>query len=81
MVSVAKREVVVINNNGERKSLAADWVVLALGMKPVTALARTLEEKVSELYTAGDCECPAPKRYTTSYVRVTSILASGAGGW
>ena len=58
MVSVAKKGVVVIDNNGERKSLAADWVVLALGMKPVTALARTLEEKVSELYTAGDCEEP-----------------------
>ena len=59
MVSVAKRGVEVINNkNGERKSLAADWVVLALGMKPVTALTRALEEKVSELYTAGDCEEP-----------------------
>ena len=33
-------------------------VVVALGVKTVTALADTLEGKVAELYTAGDCEEP-----------------------
>jgi NADPH-dependent 2,4-dienoyl-CoA reductase/sulfur reductase-like enzyme len=44
--------------NERKERLEADWVVLALGVKPVRALADTLEEKTTELHTIGDCEEP-----------------------
>jgi NAD(P)H-nitrite reductase large subunit len=42
----------------EKERFLADWVILALGTKPVRGLAESLEQSVDEVYTVGDCEEP-----------------------
>jgi 2-enoate reductase len=47
---------VVIDKTGKRSTLKADATVLAVGMKPNDdGLAEALQDKVSEIYTIGDC--------------------------
>ena len=42
----------------EREEIEADWVVLAVGVKPRKELIEAVEDIVDEVYTAGDCEKP-----------------------
>jgi len=47
---------VVIDKMGERSTLKADTIVLAVGMKPNdNGLAEALQGKVPEVYPIGDC--------------------------
>lgn len=53
--------IVTHRESGAREDLQADWVILALGMKPLTALfeaLETLDDFTGELYMAGDCQIP-----------------------
>ncbi|MBA7681912.1 Metal reductase [subsurface metagenome] len=47
-----------VTSNGDKRILKADSVVLALGLKPEAALSEELRDRVSELYTIGDCVEP-----------------------
>ncbi len=49
---------VVVEQNGERKELACDTVVIAVGTKPNDGLYDELQGKVAELYKIGDCVKP-----------------------
>lgn len=51
-------EGVIIESNGQKTILEADSVVLAVGLKPETALSEELRDRVPELYTIGDCVEP-----------------------
>jgi len=48
----------IVESNGAKRILKANSVVLALGLKPETALSEELRDRVSELYTVGDCVEP-----------------------
>ena len=48
----------VVNSCGEKRTLKADTVVLALGLKSEGALTKGLQGKVPELYAIGDCVEP-----------------------
>ena len=59
LVEVTNKNIVIQDcQSGKTETLETDWLVLALGMKPLTALANALEDKVSELYVIGDCMEP-----------------------
>lgn len=55
---VEKGVVITDSTSGEKKVVEADWIVLAMGAKPLTTLADTLEGKVPEVYAIGDCKEP-----------------------
>jgi NADPH-dependent 2,4-dienoyl-CoA reductase/sulfur reductase-like enzyme len=42
-------------NSQKEKLIEGDWVVLAVGTKPVTELINALRGKVTQLFSAGDC--------------------------
>lgn len=56
--AVLDRAVLVTESSGEITELAGDRVVLALGMKPVSDLARALAEDLRTVYAIGDCRSP-----------------------
>jgi 2,4-dienoyl-CoA reductase-like NADH-dependent reductase (Old Yellow Enzyme family)/thioredoxin reductase len=45
-------------NDGTKKTIKGDTVVLALGFEPITDLYEALKDKVPELYAVGDCVEP-----------------------
>ena len=51
-------EGVIIESNGQKTTLEADSVILAVGLKPETALSEELRDRVPELYAIGDCVEP-----------------------
>ncbi|MDH5622865.1 MAG: FAD-dependent oxidoreductase [Candidatus Bathyarchaeota archaeon] len=55
--SISEKEVFAIKN-GERLTLPADSVVLAVGSKPNKSLAEAVREKIPEIYEIGDCVEP-----------------------
>ena len=48
----------LVESRGEKKTIKADTVVLALGLKPDSALIEELRDKVPELHMVGDCVEP-----------------------
>jgi 2,4-dienoyl-CoA reductase (NADPH2) len=54
---ISEKEVSAIKN-GERLTLLADSVVLAVGSKPNKSLAEAIKEKIPEIYEIGDCVEP-----------------------
>jgi 2,4-dienoyl-CoA reductase (NADPH2) len=48
----------LISDKGERQSIQADTIVVAMPFKPNTELFNTLEGKVPEIYMIGDCRNP-----------------------
>jgi len=59
VVRVVERGVDVIDlNHGKEEFIEADWVVIAVGTKPVNNLIKDLREKIGELYCIGDCNQP-----------------------
>lgn len=54
LVEIGERGITTTNKDGQLK-ISADTVVLAVGLKPVTELAQTLKNQVSEVYCVGDC--------------------------
>jgi len=57
--AVTNEGAVVIDKEGKQETIEADWVVLALGAKPISCLADALEGKVPELHVIGDSNRPA----------------------
>jgi NADH dehydrogenase FAD-containing subunit len=55
MVQEITENEVIGESNGERVSIQADKVVLALGIEPNNMLARQLDDLDIELYEVGDC--------------------------
>ncbi|MEM3726693.1 MAG: FAD-dependent oxidoreductase, partial [Candidatus Bathyarchaeia archaeon] len=53
------RNSVVYEKDGEKRTLEADSVVLAMGAKPNLNLMKALEGKVPELYAIGDADKPS----------------------
>lgn len=49
---------IILDAEGEQKSIKADTIVLAVGMRPNNTIYKELEGKVSELYAIGDCVEP-----------------------
>jgi len=59
VVGITEKGVQAVNpDNGREELVEADWVVIAIGSTPVDTLTDSLEGKVPELYTAGDCNRP-----------------------
>ena len=59
ITEIMKKGVLVLNKkDGKRKPIEADWVILAMGAKPVSELADALREKFPQLYIVGDCQQP-----------------------
>jgi pyruvate/2-oxoglutarate dehydrogenase complex dihydrolipoamide dehydrogenase (E3) component len=59
LVEITEKDIILEDcKSGKKETLEADWVILALGMKPLTTLAEVLEDKVPECYVIGDCKEP-----------------------
>jgi len=59
VVGIDEKGVQVVNTDNNKKELIkADWVVIAVGTKPVNTLVSALEGKIPELYSIGDCNQP-----------------------
>ena len=52
---IAREGVLLEDERGGEEWIQADWVILALGVKPNDSLFRKLEGKVPEIYSIGDC--------------------------
>ncbi len=50
---------VVVEVNGERKTLGCDTAVISVGTKPNDGLYEELKGKIKEIYLIGDCKSPA----------------------
>ena len=55
---ITTEDLVVTTKAGERKTIAADTIVLAAGATPNDQLVKSIEGKVSEIYLVGDCAQP-----------------------
>ena len=55
---ITDKGLVISSNDGERRLIEADTIVLALGVKTDTELANRLKGKVTEIHLAGDCVEP-----------------------
>jgi len=55
MKEIGGEGVLLEDEGGKEEWVRADWVVLALGVKPNDSLYRKLEGKVPEIYSVGDC--------------------------
>ena len=55
---ITDKGLAIITKDGERKTLEADTIVLALPLKPNTDLLKSLDGKVPEIYPIGDCREP-----------------------
>ena len=55
---ITAKGLVITTKEGEKMTLEADTIVLALPLLPNTGLSKTLGEKVPETYTIGDCREP-----------------------
>ena len=55
---ITDKGLTVITREGERKSIEADTILLAMPMQPNTALFEVLKEKVPETYLIGDGKEP-----------------------
>jgi 2,4-dienoyl-CoA reductase (NADPH2) len=49
---------IIVEAEGENKTIEADTIVYAVGMKPNEDLFKELEGKIPELYAIGDCVKP-----------------------
>ena len=56
---ITDKELAIITKEGERKTLEADTIVLAIPFQPNTDLLKSLEGKVPEIYPIGDCREPS----------------------
>ena len=55
---VIDRGVGVIDGSGNKSTVAADTVVLALGLTPYNELSASLKGKMPEIHAIGDCVAP-----------------------
>ena len=57
-VAINDKGLVILTAEGYNQTIEADSIVPAIPMQPDTKLLRSLEGKVPELYTVGDCAEP-----------------------
>jgi thioredoxin reductase len=55
---ITDKGLTVTTREGNKQTIEADTIVSVLPMKPNTALLRSLEGKVPEVHTIGDCKEP-----------------------
>lgn len=56
---IKEKGVIVANKlNGKEETIPADAIIIALGSQPVSGLAGSLEDEVSEFHLIGDCKEP-----------------------
>jgi 2,4-dienoyl-CoA reductase (NADPH2) len=58
-VEITDKGLTIIDNEGKKRTIAADTIVPALPLTANTALLEGLKKKVSEVYAIGDCKEPA----------------------
>jgi 2,4-dienoyl-CoA reductase (NADPH2) len=58
-VEITDRGLVIIDRDGQERTLEADTIVSALPLEPVDDLLAGIREKVAETYAIGDCANPA----------------------
>lgn len=59
---ITPRGVIVIDKQWERHEISADTIVLSLGFKPRSEVARALQDLAPEVYIIGDCRKPGTLR-------------------
>ena len=57
-VEINKEGLTIVTGEGKRETIEADTIVTALPLKPNTELLKTVEGKVPEVYSVGDCREP-----------------------
>ena len=57
-IEVTDKGLVIQNKEGQRQLIEADTIATALPLKPNTALLKSLEDKVSEVFAIGDSNNP-----------------------
>jgi len=62
-LEITNEEVIVTDTSNQRKSLKADSVIIAVGLKPETKLLEDLDGKM-EVYAIGDCVTPRKMIHT-----------------
>jgi 2,4-dienoyl-CoA reductase (NADPH2) len=55
-IAITDKKVNIVTKEGERKTIEVDNVIPVLPLKPNTALIKSLEGKVKEIYAVGDCD-------------------------
>ena len=55
-VEVTDKGLTIITREGNRQTIEADSIVPALPLTPNNGLLKSLEGKVPEIYTVGDCK-------------------------
>jgi pyruvate/2-oxoglutarate dehydrogenase complex dihydrolipoamide dehydrogenase (E3) component len=55
---ITEKGLIIVTKEGDRQLIEADNIVLALPFKPDTGLLKSLEGKVPEIYSIGDCRQP-----------------------
>ena len=55
---ITEKGLTITTKEGKRQTIEADTIVTALPLTPNTELLRSLEGKVPEIYTIGDCRQP-----------------------
>jgi 2-enoate reductase len=56
--NITAKGVTIADKDGKKSTLEADTIVIACGLEPNEALSETLQDKIPEVYTIGDCVEP-----------------------
>lgn len=56
--AITDKGIVITTKEGDKHTIEADTIMLALGEKPKDELARELEGKIPEIHLIGDCSKP-----------------------
>jgi len=72
---ISEEGVILLNEEGKEEGVPADWIIMALGVKPDDSISRKLEGKVPELYGIGD-SCQIGKIMEAAYdgARVARLI-------
>ncbi len=57
-MEITDKGIIVIDNEGNQRTIIADTVIPSLPLRPNLTLLKSLEGKVPEVYTVGDCARP-----------------------
>ena len=71
---IAKDGVLVVGSDGQKRTLAADTVIIATGAKPNTKVQDDLQGLAREIYLAGDCLVPCDIRMSVHQGNITGRM-------
>jgi 2,4-dienoyl-CoA reductase (NADPH2) len=57
-INIGDHEITLVSNNGEKKEIEADNVLVTVPFEPDKELFKALEGRVPEIYMIGDCQSP-----------------------